>query len=304
MSIEQWNDEFGIAGQLRFVEGAGGLPFVEISNENANATVSVYAGQVLSYQPVNETADLLFLSEHAYYQPGKAIKGGAPVCWPWFGPDPEGQGRPAHGFVRNRQWNVLSTAASSAGETKLTLGLQDTDETREIWPNSFELQLEITVGAALTLELITRNLGDQAFSITQALHTYFKVGDISQVQVLGLEGDTYLDKVDGGAEKKQSAAVTVAGEVDRIYTNVQPELVIDDGALGRRIRIASAGSLTAVVWNPWSEICTNMADLADDAYQQFICVETANAAEEVVEIQPGSEHRLLASYGVQKELKV
>jgi glucose-6-phosphate 1-epimerase len=300
MSIEQWNNEFGIPGELRFIEGAGGLPFVEISNENARAIVSVYAGQLLSYQPVDETADLLFLSEYAYYQPGKAIKGGAPVCWPWFGPDPEGQGRPAHGFVRNRQWNVLFTAASSAGETKLTLGLQDTDETREIWPQSFELQLEITVGATVTLELITRNLGDEAFSITQALHTYFKVGDISQVQVLGLEGGSYLDKVDGGAEKQQSGAVTVVGEVDRIYTNVQPELVINDGALGRRIHIASAGSRTAVIWNPWSEICTNMADLADDAFQQFICVETANAAEDVVEIRPGSEHRLLASYAVQR----
>jgi len=300
MSIEQWNTEFGISGQLRFIEGVGGLPFVEISNENATATVSVYAGQLLSYLPADEAADLFFLSEHAYYQPGKAIKGGAPVCWPWFGPDPEEHGRPAHGFVRNRQWNVISTAASSAGETKLTLGLMDTDETREIWPKSFELQLEITVGASLTLELITRNRGDQAFTITQALHSYFKVGDISQVQVLGLEGDSYLDKVNGGAEKKQSGAVTIAGEVDRIYTDVQLEQVINDGALGRRIHIASSGSRTAVVWNPWSEICTNMADLADDAYQQFICVETANAAEDVVEIQPGSEHRMLASYTVQR----
>jgi glucose-6-phosphate 1-epimerase len=298
MSIEQWNDEFGIAGQLCFVEGAGGLPFVEISNENAKVVVSVYAGQVLSYQPVDEAADVMFLSEHAYYQPGKAIKGGVPVCWPWFGPDPEGLGRPAHGFMRNRQWNVLSTDANSAGETKLTLGLQDSDETREIWPNSFELRMEITVGATLTLELVTRNPGDQPFSITQALHTYFKVGDISQVQVLGLEGDTYLDKVDDGAEKQQAGAV--GREVDRIYTNVQPKIVIDDGALGRRINISSAGSSTAVVWNPWSEICANMADLADDAYQQFICVETANAADEVVEVQPGSEHRLLASYGVER----
>ena len=94
--------------------------------------------------------------------------------------------------------------------------------------------------------------------------------------------------------------VTIAGEVDRIYTNVQPELVINDAALGRRIHIASTGSRTAVVWNPWAEICTNMADLANDAYQQFICVETANAAEDVIEIQPGSEHRLLASYAVQR----
>ena len=195
MNIEQLNTTHGIADQLKFVEGKGGLPFIEISNAKASALISVYAGQVLSFQPVNEPDDLLFLSEKAYYQAGKAIKGGAPVCWPWFGADPQGLGRPAHGFVRNRLWNVVGSEATAAGDTKVTLGLMDTAETRTIWPHSFSLTLEITVGDSLNLELITRNTGTQAFCITQAFHTYFKVGDISQASVLGLEGTDYIDKV-------------------------------------------------------------------------------------------------------------
>jgi glucose-6-phosphate 1-epimerase len=299
MSIEQLNADYGITGQLKFLEGKGGLPLIEIDNGKAKATISVYAGQLLSFQPAHEPQDLMFLSEKAYYQAGKAIKGGIPICWPWFGPDPQGLGRPSHGFVRNRLWNVLGTEAYEGG-TKVKLGLVETAETKEIWNQSFDLAIAISVGEKLTVELITRNTGSQAFSITQALHTYFKIGDISQVKVLGLEDVKYLDKVDQGIQKQQQGAVAIAQEVDRIYTDVPGELVIEDAALNRRIRIASQGSKTAIVWNPWAKIAAEMADLADEDYQQFICVETANADKDIVEILPGSEFRLVASYSVER----
>jgi glucose-6-phosphate 1-epimerase len=296
MNIEQLNADFGISGQLRFVAGKAELPFVEIQNGKASAVISTYAGQVLSYKPSGAAEDLLFLSDKAYYQQSKAIKGGVPICWPWFGADPEGLGRPAHGFVRNRQWLVLGSETTATAETKLVLGLQDTPETREIWPQAFELRLEITVGDSLGLALVTRNQGDQAFSITQALHTYFKVGDISQVKVLGLEGKTYLDKVDNGERKTQAGAVTIDGEVDRVYLGAAGELVIADAALQRNIRIASSGSATAVVWNPWAKISAEMGDLEDDDYQRLLCVESANAAEDIVEVAPAGEHRLQVNY--------
>src|SRR5665647_850684 len=174
MSIEQLNADYGIVGQLRFIEDKGGFPFIEISSAKASALISVYAGQVLSFRPVGEVDDLMFLSEKAYYQTGKAIKGGVPICWPWFGADPEGLGRPAHGFVRNRLWNVVATETTADGDTRVTLGLMDTPETRAIWPQSFTLALEITVGNSLNLELVTRNTGTQTFPVTQAFHTYFK----------------------------------------------------------------------------------------------------------------------------------
>jgi glucose-6-phosphate 1-epimerase len=300
MSIEQLNTQYGLAGQLKFVEGQGGFPCIEIRNKSAKALISVYSGQVLSFQPVAEPEDLLFLSKQAYYQAGKAIKGGIPICWPWFGPDPEGLGRPSHGFVRNRLWTVIGTETVTDSETKVTLGLGDTTETKTIWPQSFELAIEISVSNTLTVALVTRNRGDQAFSITQALHTYFKVGDISQVQILGLENTQYLDKVDSGVQKTQQGPVAIAQEVDRVYTDVPGALVIQDAALGRRIRITSSGSKTAIVWNPWAKICSEMADLDNDDYKSLVCVETANAANEVVDVAPHSEYRLVANYTVER----
>ncbi len=292
------NRDFAIQDQLSIIEGEGGFPFIKIDNGTATALISIYAGQVLAYRPLSECEDLLFLSGKAYYKEGKAIKGGIPVCWPWFGPDPEEKGRPGHGFVRNRPWALSGTEATPEGETKVVLELTDNEETREIWPNAFQLLLEISVGTNLTVKLITRNTGDRSYSITQALHTYFKVGDIDRVKVLGLENLQYLDKADKGLEKTQQDEVRISEEVDRIYTGVQGNLTIDDTDLGRQILISSIGSRTAVVWNPWAKIAADMADLGDDDYKQLICVETANTADEIVEIPSGGESRLVAQYTI------
>lgn len=301
MSIDQLNTDYGIAGHLTFAAGNGGFPMIHIDNGQAKALISVYSGQVLSFQPATETADVMFLSDKAYYAEGKAIKGGVPICWPWFGPDPEGLGRPSHGFVRNRLWNVVTTSTTPEGATQVILGLKDTEETRAMWPQAFELTIAITIGTTLTVELTTRNLGDKAFPLTQAFHTYFKVGDISRVQVLGLENTQYLDKADGGVEKTQVGGVVTIGEVDRIYLDVPNELVIDDSSLNRRIRIKSSGSKSAVVWNPWVKIAASMADLDDRDYQRLICVETTNAATDIVEVPAQGEFRLTAIYSVERD---
>lgn len=297
MNIEKLNSDHGIANQLKFIEGKGGIPMIEVNTAKASALISIHAGQVLSYIPAGETEDVLFLSEKAYYQSGKAIKGGVPVCWPWFGPDPEDKGRPGHGFVRNRPWNVISTETVGEG-VKVTLGLEDTPEIREIWPQSFVLTQEIFISDSLNLALITRNTGSEAFPITQAFHTYFKVGDISKASVLGLEDCQYIDKVNNSEEKQQSGAVTIESEVDRIYLGVGNTMIIDDAALDRCIQIISQGNKTAVVWNPWEKIAADMADLEDDDYQRLLCVETTNAADDVVQVAPGSECRLVANYSV------
>ena len=288
--------EYEIENELQFVDIEHGFTYIEINKAKAHATISTYSGQVLSYRPKSQKDDLLFVSDRAYYEEGKAIKGGIPVCWPWFGADPDDLGRPAHGFVRNRQWEVTGSESLANGSTKVILGMVDSDETRKIWPHTFKLSIEITVGDSLKLALVTRNSGDERITISQALHTYFYVGDISKVQVLGLDGIDYLDKVDGFAEKTQSGPVTINGEVDRIYKGVTGELVIEDESLGRKIRIASSGCSTAVVWNPWSEIAASMGDLDDDDYKKMICVETANAGPETVEIAADSEYRLEAEY--------
>lgn len=299
MTIEQLNAKFGIAGQLKLIAGKGGLPMIQIETAKAKALISIHAGQVLSYKPAGEAEDVLFLSEKAYYQDGKAIKGGAPVCWPWFGADPEGKGRPGHGFVRNRGWNLVATEALANGDIKVTVGLDDTPETQAIWPYAFSLRQEIVIGDTLNLSLITRNTGKEKFTITQAFHTYFKVGDITRAKVLGLTGCDYLDKAGGGsAQRHQTGDVTIDAEVDRIYLNVGNTLTIADGALNRRIQITSQGSKTAVVWNPWEKIARDMADLEDDDYKRLLCVETTNAANDVVEVAASGECSLVANYRV------
>ena len=290
---------FEIDFELQFVEIEHGFTYIEINNARAHATISTYAGQVLSYRPKTQQHDLLFVSEKAYYENGKAIKGGIPVCWPWFGADPDDLGRPAHGFVRNRQWDVVASESLADGSTKIILGLADSDDTRDLWPHPFRLTVEITVGDTLKIALKTHNTGDVPVTISQALHTYFYVGDINRVQVVGLDGTDYLDKLDDFAQKTQSGPVTIDSEVDRIYKGVSGELVINDAALGRNIRIASRGCSTAVVWNPWVEIAAAMGDLEDDDYTRMICVETANAGPEIIEIAAGGEYVLEAEYAIE-----
>ena len=303
MDIAQLNTDHGLTDRIKFVEGKGGFPFIEVNHAKATAVISLYSGQVLSFQPKSEAKDVMFLSEKAYYQPGKAIKGGIPICWPWFGADPEGLGRAAHGFVRNRMWNMVRSLTTAEGDSQVVLGLSDTPETQAIWPHAFELTLVVTIGESLTVELITRNQGDAPFTLTQALHTYFQVGDIHQVQVLGLDGVSFLDKTEKGVEKTQVGAVTITQEVDRVYTQVTAaELVIADPVCDRRICITAQGSKTAIVWNPWVDIAAGMADLDDADYQRLICVETANAADEVVTIEPDAEARLVANYRVERGL--
>ncbi len=285
---------FDPPGAVEIVNGPGGLPTVAIHNAHATARIALHGGQVLSFWPHGAAADLLFVSEQAVFQTGKAIRGGVPVCWPWFGGDPQGLGRGSHGLARTRVWDLRRTAALPGGETLLELGLRDSADTRALWPHAFDLTLAVTVGATLQLALTTRNTGDVPFQITQALHSYLAVGDITHTAVHGLDGCRYIDKAKGagGSVKRQAGAVQINAEVDRIYTDAPASLAVVDGALQRRIDLHSQGSRTAVVWNPWVAIAAGMADLDDDGYQRFVCVETANAADEVITVPPGGEHRL------------
>ena len=301
MDIETLNAEFGIAGVLRFIVGRGGLTMIEVDNGLATALISPYAGQVLAYRPAGAADDLLFVSERAYFSSGKGIKGGVPICWPWFGADPQGQGDPRMGSRVPGPGRCWPPATLPSGATRITLGVADDADTRALWPYHFNLLVEITVGATLGVELITRNAGDQPFHITQGLHTYFNVGDATRLRVLGLEGCTYIDKAAGANDAivTQDGPVTVAAEVNRIYESVPPALSIEDPVLGRRIRIQSRHSATCVVWNPWVDTARAMADLDDEDYRIMLCVETVNTASEVIEVPGGGEARLAADYAIE-----
>ena len=290
--------QYEIDGELQFIEIEHGFIYAEINNARAHATVSTYAGQLLSYRPKDQQEDLLFVSDKAYYEDGKAIRGGIPICWPWFGPDPEKRGRPAHGFVRNQQWQVSGSESLADGSTKIILSITDNQATRTLWPHPFRLDIEITVGDTLKVELLTYNTGNDSITISQALHTYFRVGEIGKVSVLGLDGINYLDKTSDFDQKTQIGPIAISGEVDRIYTDVSGDLTIDDTSLKRQIAIASSGCSTTVVWNPWVEIAASMADLDGDDFLRMLCVETANVGPETVTIAAGGSYRLTAEYSI------
>ncbi|MBL0920145.1 MAG: D-hexose-6-phosphate mutarotase [Hydrogenophaga sp.] len=278
---------------LHTLDGPGGLPLLQVDNRHASARLSLQGAQLLGYQPAG-APEALFVSPNAVFAPGQPIRGGVPVCWPWFGPDPEGRGRPAHGFARNRLWALRSATHTDDGATELRLGLTDDAATRALWPHAFDLELAVTVGPALRLALTTRNTGGDGFTLTQALHSYFAVGDIAAVQVQGLDGCRYIDKVAGASAPlpRQAGPVVFDGQVDRIYQGVPPGLQVVDAAAGRRIALRSEGSTTAVVWNPGAALAATMADLGAGAHRGYVCVETANAGDEVIAIAPGASHRM------------
>ena len=303
--LEQLNQQYSIDNHLAFTQGKGGLAMISVTTPHANATISLHGGQVLSYTPVDSVNDsnhdLLFVSNNAYFQNDKAIKGGAPICWPWFAANTENETLPFHGFVRNQAWQVHATECRDNGDVVITLVFNDTEQTRKLWPYSFELREVITVGESLGIDLITHNTGSQAFDLTQAIHTYFSVGDITQVKVTGLEDKPYLDKVEQFAAKNQTGPITVNQEVDRIYQQVDSSLVIHDEVYNRNIHIEHTGSATAVVWNPWVEISEQSQDLEDDSYQHFICVEIANAADDIITVAPDETYTLGVEYQIQNQ---
>lgn len=298
MDIETLNSRFSHAGYVTFKEGPEGFPIALITTPHATAAITPYGAHLLSYTFTSDKNDLLFLSEKAIFKEGTPIRGGVPICWPWFGPDPENLGRSDHGLARNRMWNVVSTYLLKDQECSISFELTDTPETYAIWPHRFRLILKVTVGKSLTMELTTQNRGDTPFEITQALHTYFTVGDITQTKIIGLEDFTYIDKTDESKEKREDTPITIASEIDRIYPTEGGDIIIHDPAMKRQIQIASYGSKSAIVWNPWIRVCEQKADLNSEDYHRMVCIETANAQSDRRMIAPSESHLIRAVYSL------
>lgn len=288
---------FGIPGQVRFEEGPAGLPQVIVENEYARARVSLQGAHLLDWTP-RGAEPVIWLSPDARFAPGKSVRGGVPVCWPWFGPHPQHPDWPAHGFARTVMWEVVASRSVDEG-TWLAFRLKPTAATRAKWPHSCELVLQMAIGRTLDMDLATWNTGDEPFTLGEALHTYFRVGDIRYVKIHGLHMVEYLDKVDGMARKHQLGPVIAQGEVDRIYLDTPDTCVIEDVKLSRRIRIEKQGSRSTVVWNPWLEKAAQMGDLGPDGHLRMVCVETANAADNVVTVAPGEEHHMWVRYSLE-----
>jgi D-hexose-6-phosphate mutarotase len=301
--IKQLNKKFALQhgnNYLRFKAGKGGIAVAEISNNQASAIISMQGAHLLSWIPRGEE-DAIWLSEEARFAPGKSIRGGIPICWPWFGPHSSNASYPAQGFARTTNWEVISTEELDDGDSsRISFSMQPQPDNEQMWPADTSVQYQLTIGAKLEMELITHNNGAEQITIGQALHTYFRVGDVSKVLVHGLENTDYLDKLEGFKCKQQVGPVTINEEVDRIYLDTTNDCVIEDQSLKRNIVIIKCGSNSTVVWNPWLELASKMGDLGEDGYKKMLCVESCNAATDVVTIDPGKAHHLWVQYDVQK----
>lgn len=267
---------------------AVGLEYIEVSTPACHAVIYLEGGQLASWTPAGQEHPVIWRSPLAVTGvPGKSLRGGIPVCWPWFGPL-DREGCPAHGFARNHPWHLLDSRQDGEDvELLLFFGTQGTD----CWPHAAELALHLRLGHKLEAGLSTRNTGDDAFGLGQALHSYFAVSDVATTRVQGLDGVAYIDKVDGLNRKTQQGAVSFAGETDRVYLDTGAMCSIVDPGFGRIIEVGKEGSRSTVIWNPWDEKGRAMADLGEH-WRNFICVEAGNALEDVVTVAPGEHHVL------------
>ena len=296
--------QFAIPGHLSFRVGAGGLTYADIDNDGGRATICLQGAHLVSFRPKSQQHPVVWVSEDAKFAPGKSIRGGVPVCWPWFGAHASEASFPAHGFARTVPWEVIHARRRNDAKTEITLQLVDNEQTRAQWPHATRLQLTIIVGETLEMRLATTNLGKAPIEISEALHTYLQIGDIGTIQVSGLDGASYFDKVENFAKKTQRGDIRFDGEVDRVYINTQTDCVIEDPQLQRCIRIAKTGSDATVVWSPWVDKAQQMGDMgpgqqAQGGWREMVCVESVNAMDNVVSIAPGAMHTLAVTYSVE-----
>lgn len=295
------NVRFGIDDSVVFKEGPGDLMFIEVHTSKADARLSLQGAQVLSWTPINEHP-VIWLSSDAMYLPNKAVRGGIPICWPWFGPHATQMDFPAHGVARTSPWQVKSVEQVYDQAVRLVFTLPQTVETGAYWPYVTPLQYSVTVGNSLELELVTRNDSENQIVVGEAFHTYFAVSDVRNVRVLGLQDFDYVDKVDGGKRKQQAGDITISGEVDRIYLHTDADCVIEDKNWNRRIHIQKLGSRSTIVWNPWIEKNARLGDLGVNGYLHMLCVESGNAADDMVSIQAGDEHSMGVKYRISHDV--
>lgn len=298
--IDDLNRRFGIAGVAQVVAGHGGLPQIRISTRTAAAEIYLHGAHVTSWIPAGGE-EVLFLSEQSHWQEGRAIRGGVPICFPWFRAKSDDRAAPAHGFVRTKLWQLDSIRGGEEGSVTVACSTASDDGTRRWWPHAFRLVHRITVGKQLRMELIVTNIGTDPFGFEEALHTYFRVSEVQKVCVRGLDGVSYLDNTDGNREKTQSGDLVLTGTTDNAYLATRGSAEVVDPVLQRTLETKKENSATTIVWNPWERGAASLADLGKDEWRQMICVEASNILQSAVLLEPGAEHRMASVLSVMAE---
>ncbi|MGC2330923.1 MAG: D-hexose-6-phosphate mutarotase [Candidatus Acidiferrales bacterium] len=283
---------FEIPGTARIVQGNGGLPKVSITSPQAAGEIYLHGAHVTSWKPRGRE-EVFFLSSQSRWQDGSAIRGGVPICFPWFGGKADDPKAPAHGFVRTKAWQ-LESITQAGGAVTVSMFAESSADTKRWWAADFRLVYRVTFDSELTLELEVTNTGGTPARFEEALHAYHRVGDIAKARVCGLDGVRYLDKTDSNREKMQHGEIAIVSETDRVYLNTSDAIELDDPVLRRRTRVMKENSRTTVVWNPWAEKAHSLPDLPDDEWPRMICIETSNVSDCSVDLQPGQRHWMKA----------
>ncbi len=283
--------------------GDHGAAIFEIRTAHADARISLFGGQVLHWKPTHADREVLWTSPLASLDGSKAIRGGVPVCWPWFGAHPASTSLPAHGLARLAHWRIdrLYLLADGAVELALTLPASEVPAgaTEEDVGSGLRLSQTVRIGQSLSLALTTKNVGSVERRCSEGLHTYFAVDDVSRVQVEGLDGCSYRDLTAGNRVRTQAGPVAFTGETARLFVGTTHACDILDPGLGRRIRVEKSGSQSTAIWNPGRDFASRMADLGPEAWRHMVCVETANALDDAFVLQPGEQRTMTATYSVE-----
>ncbi|MFC7406871.1 D-hexose-6-phosphate mutarotase [Georgenia alba] len=291
----------GLPAGVTLENGEGGLPVLRVETARATGEVYLHGGQVTGWTPAGH-APVIWTSPRARFEPDAAIRGGIPLCFPWFGPGREPEMRPAHGFARLADFTLLE-AREDDGDVALTLRLTDEDAAglpgTDVWPFPFELTCQVRFGSTLRVAVTTRNTSAHVRSYEEAQHAYLAVQDVRDVRITGLDGAPYLDKVGTPGPHTQRGELTFAGETDRIYGSTS-DVTVHDPGLGRRLTVTKQGSASTIVWSPWSAKAAAMADLGEEHWTGMVCVEPANVLHDGIVLEPGASHTTTVTYAVER----
>ena len=270
---------------------------INIATSAGHAAVALQGAQLLSWQPSGQSHDVMWQSPLTRFGGGEAIRGGIPICWPWFSKHADAA-KPQHGFARNVLWRL--TAAERIGDNvRLDFQLPADCLGREHLDGSAELSFRVTISHTLDMALTTKNVGATPFTVTQALHTYFHVGDVGRIDIAGLDGATYRDNTDGGREKRLTGALMIARETVALFDEAPPVQTLTDPVLARRIVVTRTGGTSTVVWNPGAAAST-MGDIPARAQNQFVCIESGAIGRAATTLSPGGSVMIGAHYEVKK----
>jgi len=296
LTAEELDRQFGIAGRAQVLPDEGGFPKVRVTASQASGEMHLHGAQVTSWKPAG-AEEVIFLSRQARWEQGKAIRGGIPICFPWFRGKADDPHAPAHGVVRTKIWALESIEHNSDGIT-VSMATESDADTRRWSSADFRVLQRVTFGSELKLGFTVSNTGAAPFRFEEALHTYYRVGDVGRVLIRGLDGVAYLDNTDSNKKKEQKGDVVISSPTDSAYVNTENALQLLDPSLNRSIRIAKQNSRTTVIWNPWAEGARALSDLGKDEWQWMVCVEASNILENTVELAPSQDHKMTVTMTV------